>query len=91
MLGFNGENVILEATWARPGGGKVPWEALNATQFNPTSGARESFHRCWATMAIRHQDLHRSLWQYEERTSQSRRLVVLRARTRSFAAWEARQ
>ena len=43
MLGFNGENVILEATWARPGGGKVPWEALNATQFNPTSGARESF------------------------------------------------
>jgi len=41
MLGFNGKNAVLEATWGQPGGDKVPWEALVATNINPNTGAPE--------------------------------------------------
>ena len=37
---INGDNAILEATWARGGGGKVPWEVLPADEYNPNTGER---------------------------------------------------
>ena len=47
MLGFSGDNAILEATWAQPGGCKVSWEALVATTNNPNTGTTEP----WSPMA----------------------------------------
>ena len=38
MLGFSGDNAILEATWAKPGGGKVPWEFFPADEWDPNTG-----------------------------------------------------
>ena len=44
MLGFSGENAILEATWGQPGGGKVPWELLPAKEWNPITGRQASWN-----------------------------------------------
>ncbi len=36
MLGFTGENAVLEGTWGRPGGrDKVPWELFPADEWTP--------------------------------------------------------
>ena len=36
MLGFTGENAVLEGTWGRPGGrDKVPWELFSADEWSP--------------------------------------------------------
>ena len=40
MLGFQGTAVCLEATWGGQGD-KVPWEVVEADQWNPCQGERE--------------------------------------------------
>ena len=39
MLGFGGENAILEATWGQAGE-KCPWELLPAEEWDPNTGTR---------------------------------------------------
>ena len=44
MLGFNGENAILEATWGQSGGDKIPWELLPAKEWNPNTGREATWN-----------------------------------------------